>query len=68
MALLGISDGVSRALCFGPFVARQSWRTLAAGYDLARGRLWPLVLAAVGTAPAAARAARLRGGARRRQA
>jgi hypothetical protein len=50
---------------FGHFVARQSWRELAADYDMTRGRLWPLVLAAVGTAPAVARAARLRGARRR---
>jgi len=31
-----------------------------ADYDMARGRLWPLVLAAVGAAPASARAARIR--------
>ena len=50
---------------FGHFVARRSWPELAADYDVARGRLWPLVLAAVGTAPAVARAARLRGALRR---
>lgn len=50
---------------FGHYVARRSWRTLAADYDLARGRLWPLVLAAVGFAPAAARTARLRTARRR---
>jgi hypothetical protein len=50
---------------FGHFVARRSWRELAADYDVARGRLWPLVLAAVGTAPTVARAARLRGARRR---
>ena len=46
---------------FGHYVAKQSWRALLADYDVARGRLWPLVLAVVGTAPAAARATRLRG-------
>jgi len=45
---------------FGRYVAKQSWRTLVADYDMARGRLWPLVLAAVGAAPASARAARIR--------
>jgi hypothetical protein len=45
---------------FGRYVAKQSWRMLLADYDVARGRLWPLVLAAVGTAPVAARAARMR--------
>jgi hypothetical protein len=45
---------------FGHYVARQSWSTLLADYDLRRGRLWPLVLAATAAAPAAARAARLR--------
>jgi hypothetical protein len=45
---------------FGHYVARQSWRALLADYDVAEGRLWPLVLAGVGTAPALGRAARLR--------
>ena len=45
---------------FGRSVANQSWRTLVADYDMARGRLWPLVLIAVGAAPASARAARIR--------
>lgn len=40
---------------FGHFVARQSWRTLLADYDLRRGRLWPLVLVATAAAPALAR-------------
>jgi hypothetical protein len=46
---------------FGRSVAKQSWRTLLADYDLRRGRLWPLALAATGAAPAAARALRQRG-------
>jgi hypothetical protein len=46
---------------FGRFVAKQSWRTLAADYDLRRGRLWPIALGATGAAPAAARLLRLRG-------
>jgi hypothetical protein len=40
---------------FGHYVAGQSWRTLLADYDLRRGRLWPLVLAATAAAPALAR-------------
>jgi hypothetical protein len=40
---------------FGHYVARQSWPTLLADYDLRRGRLWPLALAATAAAPAAAR-------------
>jgi hypothetical protein len=43
---------------FGHYVAKQSWRALLADYDVSKGRLWPLVLASVGTAPAAVRAAR----------
>src|SRR6188472_237578 len=39
---------------FGHYVARQSWRALLADYDMGEGRLWPLVLAAVGCAPAVA--------------
>jgi hypothetical protein len=50
---------------FGHYVAKQSWRTLLADYDVPEGRLWPLVLACVGTAPAAARLVRLRGARRR---
>jgi hypothetical protein len=46
---------------FGRYLAKQSWRTLLADYDLRRGRMWPLALAATGAAPAAARALRLRG-------
>ena len=45
---------------FGHYVARQSWSTLLADYDLRRGRLWPLVLVATAVAPAAARATRPR--------
>lgn len=43
---------------FGHYVAKQSWATLLADYDLRRGRLWPLVLAATAAAPALARHAR----------
>lgn len=50
---------------FGHYVAKQSWRALLADYDLRGGRLWPLVLASVGTAPAGVRAARLRAARRR---
>ncbi len=43
---------------FGHYVAKQSWTTLLADYDLRRGRLWPLALAATAAAPALARHAR----------
>ncbi len=46
---------------FGHYVARQSWSTLREDYDLRHGRLWPVALVAIAAAPAAARAARLRG-------
>lgn len=46
---------------FGHYVAGQSWRALLADYDVRRGRLWPVVLACVGTAPAGARMTRLWG-------
>ena len=46
---------------FGHYVAHQGWSTLLADYDMRRGRLWPLVLAATAAAPGTARAARLRG-------
>ena len=45
----------------GRYVARQSWETLLADYDLRRGRLWPLALAAVAAAPVTAREAHRRG-------
>jgi hypothetical protein len=41
----------------GHYVARQSWSTLRADYDLRHGRLWPLVLVATAATPGAARAA-----------
>jgi hypothetical protein len=43
----------------GHYVAGQGWSTLLADYNLRRGRLWPVVVAAVAVAPAAARASRL---------
>jgi hypothetical protein len=36
---------------FGHYVARMSFASLAAEYDVARGRLWPLVLVTVLVAP-----------------
>jgi hypothetical protein len=45
---------------FGHYVAKQSWQTLLADYDLRRGRLWPVVLAAVATMPATARELHMR--------
>ena len=44
---------------FGRLVAKQSWRTLLADYNLARGRTWPLVLVWIATGPETVR--RLRG-------
>ncbi len=38
-------------LGFGHYVSGQSWETLLADYDLAAGRLWPLVLAATVAGP-----------------
>ena len=43
---------------FGHYVAGQRWSTLLADYDLRRGRLWPLVLAATAAAPTLARRSR----------
>jgi hypothetical protein len=40
---------------FGHYVANRPWSTLLAHYNVRRGRLWPLVLAAMGIAPALAR-------------
>lgn len=45
---------------FGRFVSGASWSDLLADYDLARGRLWPLVLAAVLTGPRVMAARRVR--------
>jgi hypothetical protein len=36
---------------FGHFVVGASWQALLADYDLAHGRLWPLVLLATALAP-----------------
>ena len=40
---------------FGLVVARQSWKSLLADYNLARGRTWPLVLAWIAVGPAVIR-------------
>jgi hypothetical protein len=40
---------------FGRIVAKKSWRELTADYDVARGRLWPLVLVWIGLGPEIAR-------------
>lgn len=40
---------------FGRLVAKKSWRELAADYNLAKGRLWPLVLAWIALGPEVAR-------------
>jgi hypothetical protein len=45
---------------FGRYVAKQSWQTQLADYDLRRGRLWSVVLAAVATMPATARELHMR--------
>ncbi len=36
---------------FGRLVAKKPWRELTADYNLARGRLWPLVLAWIALGP-----------------
>jgi hypothetical protein len=36
---------------FGHYVGRKSWSELLANYDLAQGRLWPIVLASLVAAP-----------------
>jgi hypothetical protein len=40
---------------FGHYVDRKSWSELLENYDLAKGRLWILVLVWVGTGPAVIR-------------
>jgi hypothetical protein len=41
---------------FGRGVAKQSWEELAADYNLAEGRTWPIVLAWIAVGPAVVRA------------
>jgi hypothetical protein len=36
---------------FGHYVGRKSWSELLANYNLAQGRLWPIVLASLVAAP-----------------
>ena len=40
---------------FGRLVAKKPWRELVADYNVARGRLWPLVLACIAIGPEVAR-------------
>ena len=40
---------------FGHFVAKQSWSKTPVGLRPTEGPMWPLVLVAIGTAPALAR-------------
>lgn len=40
---------------FGRLVAKKPWRELVADYNVARGRLWPLVLAWIAIGPEVAR-------------
>jgi hypothetical protein len=40
---------------FGRLLARKSWAELAADYNVANGRLWPLVLVWLGIGPSATR-------------
>jgi hypothetical protein len=40
---------------FGRAVAKESWEDLLADYNVARGRLWPLVLAWIGVGPVVTR-------------
>ena len=53
IAVGGLWFGLTLAfeLLFGHYVARHAWSRLAADYDLLAGRLWPLVLVWVATAP-----------------
>jgi hypothetical protein len=52
-------------LAFGRAVAKQSWQELVADYNVARGRMWPLVLAWIAIGPMVTRrlAGRLTSGA-----
>jgi hypothetical protein len=44
---------------FGRAVAKEPWEDLPADYNVARGRLWPLVLAWIGVGPAVTRTLRI---------
>jgi len=44
---------------FGRAVAKESWEDLLADYDVARGRLWPMVLAWIGVGPVVTRRLRI---------
>ena len=46
---------VAFEFAFGRLVAKQSWQELAADYNLAAGRTWPLVLAWIALGPLAVR-------------
>jgi hypothetical protein len=52
-AWLGLT--VAFEFTFGRLVAKKPWRELAADYNVARGRLWPLVLAWIALGPEFAR-------------
>jgi hypothetical protein len=52
-AWLGLT--VAFEFTFGRLVAKKPWRELIADYNVARGRLWPLVLAWIAIGPEVAR-------------
>ncbi len=59
-----VSATVACEFGFGRYAAGHSWEELIQNYNLAEGRWWPLVLAALGAAPLALPAGRRRAPAR----
>jgi hypothetical protein len=51
VGLVWFFGAVAFEVVFGHFVSGLSWSALLADYDIARGRLWPLVLASIGLGP-----------------
>jgi hypothetical protein len=51
VGLAWLACTVAFELLFGRYVSGMSWRMLLADYDVAGGRLWPLVLVGVGLGP-----------------
>ena len=58
VGLLWLALTVAFEFLFGRFVARKSWPELLRAYRFEDGDIWPLVLAVVALAPAAAAALR----------
>ena len=51
MGVIWLVLTIASEFLFGHYIARHSWTRLLADYDLSSGRLWSLVLIAVGLLP-----------------